>query len=134
MKEKRTVRTPGVLCNWIACGFAVFTMIAYAVAGRDSYGLRPMVLFLLGIGVILGILLSKRDFLDLGSVIVMACFGAAFGVFINSRFMYYAHQYYGIASDPITVPMILTTIGFVGIILCEIISAFMRWGEKAVEK
>ena len=44
-------KTAGVLCNLIAAAFAVVAMIAYAVAGRDSYGFVPMVEILLGLGV-----------------------------------------------------------------------------------
>ena len=73
---------------------------------------------------------SWRDFYGFWPVVTMAFFAAAFAVFLNSRFMYYSHQYYGIASDPISTAMIVTTIGFAGMILFELISAFMRWEEK----
>lgn len=123
-------KTPGVYLNLIAAMFAVLAMIGYATAGRDSYGFVPLVIILLALGVISALIFSWRDFFGFGPVVTMAFFAAAFAVFLNSRFMYYSHQYYGIASDPISTAMIVTTIGFAGMILFELISAFMRWEEK----
>ena len=123
-------KTAGVLCNLIAAAFAVVAMIAYAVAGRDSYGFVPMVEILLGFGVLSALIFSWHDFSEFGPLVTMLFFGSGFSVFLNSRFMYYSHQFYKIASDPITTAMIITTIALIGMIIFEIISGFMRWGEK----
>lgn len=123
-------KTLGIKINLVAAGFAVLTMIAYAVAGKDSYGLVPMVEVLLGLGILCAVLSCVRDVFGFGPIVTMALYGAAFAVFINSRFMYYAHQYYGIASNPITTSMIVTTVGFVGIFLFGSIAGFMTWGER----
>lgn len=120
----------GVKINLIAACFAALTMVAYAIAGRDSYGFVPLVEILLGLGILASVLLSARDLLGFGPIVTMAIYGAAFAVFINSRFMYYAHQYYGIASNPITASMIVTTAGFAGMILFGCVSGFMTWGER----
>lgn len=130
LKQKR----PGCWVNLAAAVFAVIAMIAYAIAGQDSYGFVPLVEILLALGIVSAALFSVRDFLTLGPVITTALFSGAVGVFLNSRFMYYSHQYYGIASDPITGAMVVTTIALVGMLLLEIISGFMRWekeGEQA---
>lgn len=103
---------------------AVITAIGYAVAGTDSYGFVPMVVVLLVLGIAAGIVFCIRDFLGLGPVVTMAFYGAAAGVFIYSRFMYYSHQYYGIASDPMSGAMILTTVAFIALIVCSIVGAF----------
>ena len=123
-------KTAGVYLNLIAAVFAIIAMIGYAAAGRDSYGFVPRVEILLALGVISALVFSWRDFFGFGPVVTMAFLAAGFSVFLNSRFMYYSHQYYGIASDPISAAMVITTIGFAGMILFELISAFLRWGEK----
>ncbi len=123
LKNKR----PGVFVNLIATAFALAALIAYSVAGQDSYGFVPAVDVLLGLGIVASLVFTWHDFFGFGPAVVMALFGAGFAVFLNSRFMYYSHQYYGIASDPITTAMIVTTVAFAGMIVFEIISAFMRW-------
>lgn len=120
----------GVYFNLAAAIFAVVTLIAYAVAGQDSYGFVPMVDVLLGLGVVSALVFSWRDFGGFGPVVTMALFGGSFGMFLNSRFMYFSHQYYGIASAPITTSMVITTAGFVGLLLLELISGFMCWEGK----
>ena len=123
-------RNAGSILNLISAAFAVAALIAYTIAGKDSYGFVPLVDVLLAAGIISALVFSARDFFECGSLVTMAFFAAAFSVFLNSRFMYYSHQYYGIASDPISTAMIVTTIGFAVMILFELISAFMRWEEK----
>lgn len=113
--------------------FALVGLISYSIAGTDSYGFVPMVDVLLAIGIALGVLFAYRDFFGIGSMVMIAFFGSALGVFINSRFMYYSHQFYGIASDPITGAMVVTTIAFIGMIVCVCISAFLgleKGGDK----
>ncbi len=126
MKKNKTF---GFYCNLIAAAFAIVSIAAYSVAGQDSYGFVPLVVILLGLGVLSALFFGWHDFLSLGPVITMLFMGAGLGVFLNSRFMYYAHQYYGIASDPISGAMIVTTIALAGMILFEMISAFFLWEE-----
>ena len=103
---------------------AVITAIGYAVAGTDSYGFVPAVDVLLVCGIAAGVVFCAKDFFRLGPVVSMAFYGSAAGVFLYSRFMYYSHQYYGIASDPMTGAMILTTVSFIVLIVCGVVSAF----------
>ena len=95
-----------------------------------SYGFVPLVEVFLALGIISAAIFSWRDFFGFGPVVTMAFFAAGFGVFLNSRFMYYSHQYYKIASDPISVSMIITTIGMIGMLFFELISAFMSWEKE----
>lgn len=120
----------GFYLNLGAVACAVIGMIAYAAAGQDSYGYVPMMNVLLGLGVAAGLIFSIRDFGDVGPVVTAALLGSGVGVFLNSRFMYYAHQYYKIASDPITTAMIVTTAAQIGMLLLVIASGFCRWEEK----
>ena len=126
LKDKRA----GVYFNLIAAFFCVIAMIGYAFAGQDSYGFVPLVEVFLALGIISAAISSWRDFFGFGPVVTMAFFAAGFGVFLNSRFMYYSHQYYKIASDPISVSMIITTIGMIGMLFFELISAFMSWEKE----
>ena len=57
-------------------------------------------------------------------IITLSAEKCNYNVFLLSRFMYYSHQFYGIASDPMSGAMIATTIGFVGMLVCGIASAF----------
>lgn len=123
LKDKK----PGAFINLAAAVFALVALIAYSVAGQDSYGFVPAVAVLLGLGIIAALVFTWHDFFEFGPVVTMAFFGAGFAVFLNSRFMYFSHQYYGIASDPITAAMIVTVAAFAGMIVLEIVSAFMRW-------
>ncbi len=120
----------GFYLNLGAVAFAVIGIIAYAAAGQDSYGYVPMVNILLGLGVLSGLVFSIRDFGGIGPVVTMALMGAGVGMFLNSRFMYYAHQFYNIASDPITAAMIVTTVALIAMVVLEVASGFVRWEEK----
>ena len=127
-------RNAGSILNLIAAAFALAALIAYTIAGKDSYGFVPLVDVLLAAGIFSALVFSARDFFDCGSLVTMALFAAAFSVFLNSRFMYYSHQYYGIASDPITPAMMATTVAMIGMILFEMIAGFLRWGKKGEQK
>ena len=120
----------GAYFNLVAAAFAIVALIGYAFAGKDSYGFVPMVVILLALGVVSALVFTWHDFYEFGPVVTMIFFAAGFGVFLNSRFMYYSHQYYKIASDPISTAMIVTTIGMIGMLLFELVSAFMCWEEK----
>ena len=126
LKNKKT----GFYLNLGAVAFAVIGMIAYAAAGKDSYGFVPLVNNLLGLGAAAGLIFGIRDVGGIGPVVTAALMGSGVGVFLNSRFMYYAHQYYKIASDPITTAMIVTTVALIGMLLLVIASGFCRWEEK----
>lgn len=120
----------GFYLNLAAVVCAVVGMAAYAAAGKDSYGFVPNVNLLLGLGAAAGVVFSIRDFGGVGPVVTAALMGSGVGVFLNSRFMYYAHQFYQIASDPITPAMIVTTAAFICMLVCVIASGFFRWEEK----
>ena len=72
---------------------AVVGLIAYTVAGQDSYGFVPAVDVLLALGIVCGIVFCVKDFFRAGPILTMAFLGSAVGVFLLSRFMYYAHQF-----------------------------------------
>lgn len=110
--------------------FAIIGLISYTIAGQDSYGFVAGVDVLLVIGILAGLLFCFKDFFRAGPIIVMAFLGAAAAVFILSRFMYYSHQFYGIASDPMSGSMIATTVAFIGMIVCNIVSAFFSWDKE----
>lgn len=110
--------------------FAVIGLIGYSVAGQDSYGFVAWVDVLLVIGIVCGLVFLFRDFFRAGPIIVMAFLGAAVGVFLLSRFMYYSHQIYQIASDPMSGSMICTTVAFIGMIVCGVASAFFDWDKE----
>lgn len=109
---------------------AVVGLIAYTVAGQDSYGFVPAVDVLLALGIVCGIVFSIKDFFRAGPILTMAFLGSAVGVFLLSRFMYYAHQFYGIASDPITGAMVATTVAFIGMLVFGMILAFFAWDKE----
>lgn len=109
---------------------AVVGLIAYTVAGQDSYGFVPAVDVLLVLGIVCGIVFCVKDFFRAGPILTMAFLGSAVGVFLLSRFMYYAHQFYGIASDPITGAMVATTVAFIGMLVFGMISAFFAWDKE----
>ena len=109
---------------------AVVGLIAYTVAGQDSYGFVPAVDVLLALGIVCGIVFCIKDFFRAGPILTMAFLGSAVGVFLLSRFMYYAHQFYGIASDPITGAMVATTVAFIGMLEFGMISAFFAWDKE----
>ena len=109
---------------------AVVGLITYTVAGQDSYGFVPAVDVLLALGIVCGIVFSIKDFFRAGPILTMAFLGSAVGVFLLSRFMYYAHQFYGIASDPITGAMVATTVAFIGMLVFGMISAFFAWDKE----
>lgn len=109
---------------------AVVGLISYTVAGQDSYGFVPAVDVLLALGIVCGIVFSIKDFFRAGPILTMAFLGSAVGVFLLSRFMYYAHQFYGIASDPITGAMVATTVAFIGMLVFGMISAFFAWDKE----
>ena len=109
---------------------AVVGLIAYTLAGQDSYGFVPAVDVLLALGIVCGIVFSIKDFFRAGPILTMAFLGSAVGVFLLSRFMYYAHQFYGIASDPITGAMVVTTAAFIGMLVFGMISAFFAWDKE----
>lgn len=109
---------------------AVVGLIAYTIAGQDSYGFVPAVDVLLALGIVCGIVFSIKDFFRAGPILTMAFLGSAVGVFLLSRFMYYAHQFYGIASDPITGAMVVTTAAFIGMLVFGMISAFFAWDKE----
>jgi len=134
MKASLKHKGPGCWVNFAAAAFAAVGMVAYAIAGRDSYGFVAWVEVLLALGIVSAIVFGVRDFLTAGPVVTAALFGGAVGVFLNSRFMYYSHQFYGIASDPITGAMVVTTIALAGMLLLEIVSGFMRWEGKEGQK
>lgn len=134
MKFSLKNKKVGFYFGMIGVLFAIIGLISYSIAGQDSYGFVPTVDVLLVLGIVSGVVFGYRDFFGIGSIVTTAFLGSALGVFINSRFMYYSHQYYGIASDPITGAMIVTTIAFIGMILFVCISAFLGWekgGKKA---
>lgn len=110
--------------------FAIIGLISYTVAGQDSYGFVAGIDVLLVIGILAGVLFCCKDFFRAGPIVVMAFLGAAVAMFILSRFMYYSHQFYGIASDPMSGAMIVTTVAFIGMIVCNIISAFFSWDKE----
>ena len=109
---------------------AVVGLIAYTIAGQDSYGFVPAVDVLLALGIVCGIVFCVKDFFRAGPILTMAFLGSAVGVFLLSRFMYYAHQFYGIASDPITGAMVATTVAFIGMLVSGMISAFFAWDKE----
>lgn len=109
---------------------AVVGLIAYTIAGQDSYGFVPAVDVLLVLGIVCGIVFCVKDFFRAGPILTMAFLGSAVGVFLLSRFMYYAHQFYGIASDPITGAMVATTVAFIGMLVFGMISAFFAWDKE----
>ena len=127
-------RNAGSVLNLIAAVFALVALIAYTIAGKDSYGFVPLVDVLLSAGIVSALVFSARAFFECGSLVTMTLFAAAFSVFLNSRFMYYSHQYYGIASDPITPAMMATTVAMIGMILFEMIAGFLLWGKKGEQK
>ena len=112
---------------------AVVGLIAYTIAGQDSYGFVPAVDVLLALGIVCGIVFCVKDFFRAGPILTMAFLGSAVGVFLLSRFMYYAHQFYGIASDPITGAMVATTVAFIGMLVFGMISAFFIWDKEDAE-
>ena len=109
---------------------AVVGLIAYTIAGQDSYGFVPAVDVLLALGIVCGIVFCVKDFFRAGPILTMAFLGSAVGVFLLSRFMYYAHQFYGIASDPITGAMVATTVAFIGMLVFGMISALFAWDKE----
>jgi hypothetical protein len=127
-------RSAGTCLNLVATAFALIALVAYTIAGKDSYGFVPLVDVLLAAGIASAVIFTARDFFECGSIITMILFAAGFSVFLKSRFMYYSHQYYGIASDPITPAMIVTTAAMIGMILFEMAAGFLRWGRKGEQK
>ena len=107
--------------------FAVIGLIAYSVAGQDSYGFAPAVVVLLALGIVCCGAFAYRNFFGIGPLAAMAFYGGAAGVFIYSRFMYYSHQFYGIASDPITGAMVVSTVAFAGLLITGMLSGFFKW-------
>lgn len=130
MKKAFQDLTAGKILNLAAAAFAAVALIGYSIAGQDSYGFVPMVDVFLVLGIVSALVFSVKDVLGLGSIVTIVCFSISFSVFIYSRFMYYAHQYYGIASDPISAAMIAATAGFAGMLLCELVSGFLSWGKE----
>lgn len=130
MKDFLKNKSTGFYLGAASVAFAIAAVISYTIAGRDSYGFVPAVDVLLILGVIAGMLFLYRDFMRIGPMVIVAFFGAALGVFIYSRFMYYSHQFYGIASDPITGAMIACSVTFAGTVLFGVISAFVRWEKE----
>ncbi|MBO4990382.1 MAG: hypothetical protein J6D37_08640 [Clostridia bacterium] len=124
MKEFLAKKRTGFYLQAITALFALVGLIAYSIAGQDSYGFVPMVDVLLALGIVAAVVFCIKDYFGIGPIVVMAFLGSAVGVFLLSRFMYYSHQFYGIASDPMSGAMIATTIGFVGMLVCGIASAF----------
>lgn len=130
MKDFLKNKSAGFYLGAASVAFAIAAVISYTIAGQDSYGFVPAVDVLLILGVIAGMVFLYRDFMRIGPMVIVAFFGAALGVFIYSRFMYYSHQFYGIASDPMTGAMIACSVTFVGTVLFGVISAFVRWEKE----
>lgn len=130
MTEFIKSKSVGFYFAFVGLLFAVVGLIAYSIAGQDSYGFVPAVDVLLALGILSGGLFCFKNFLHIGPMVTMVFLGSALGVFLYSRFMYYSHQYYGIASDPITGAMVVTTVAFIGMIVCSVVSAFLKWEKE----
>lgn len=133
MKVTFSKKGVGFYLQLVTILFAVVGLISYTIAGQDNYGFVPLVDVLLALGIVCGIVFSIKDFFHAGPIITVAFLGGATGVFLLSRFMYYAHQFYGIASDPITGAMVATTVAFVGMLVFGMISAFFIWDKEDAE-
>ena len=130
MKNILSKKGAGLYLQVLTILCAVVRLIAYTVAGQDSYGFVPAVDVLLALGIVCGIVFCVKDFFRAGPILTMAFLGSAVGVFLLSRFMYYAHQFYGIASDPITGAMVATTVAFIGMLVFGMISAFFACDKE----
>lgn len=130
MKEFLKNKGMGFYFGAVSVTFAIAAIISYTIAGQDGYGFVPTVDAFLALGVIVGMVFLYRDFMRIGPMVITAFFGTAFGIFIYSRFMYYSHQFYGIASDPITGAMIACSVTFAGALIFGMISAFVRWEKE----
>lgn len=133
MKEFLKNKGVGFWCGAASMVFALIGLIAYAVAGQDSYGFAPAVVVLLALGIVAGGAFAYRNFFNIGPMVVMAFFGGAAGVFVYSRFMYFSHQFYGIASDPITAAMVVATVALAAMLVANAAAAFCKW-EKGGEE
>lgn len=134
MKNIFAKKGVGFYLQVITIIFAAVGLISYSIAGQDSYGFVPLVDVLLALGIVCGIVFCVKDFFRAGPIITVAFLGSAVGVFLLSRFMYYAHQFYGIASDPITGAMVATTVAFIGMLVFGIISAFFAWDKEGAKQ
>ena len=133
IKEFLGTKSVGFYLQAATILLAIVGLVSYSVAGTDSYGFVAGVDVLLVFGIAAGVVFSYKDFFRAGPIVVMAFLGSAIGLFLFSRFMYYSHQFYGLASDPMSGAMIATTIAFVGMLVCNVVSAFFPW-EKGENK
>ncbi len=113
--------------------FALMGLISYSIAGQDAFGFMPAIVVFLVLGIAVGIIFGWRNFLRIGPMVMMIFFGGAASVFVYSRFMYFSHLFYGIASDPITGAMVVSTVAFIGMLVACALSGFFKW-EKEEEK
>ncbi len=114
----------------LAVVLAIGGIVSYSIAGGDSFGFEPLVVVFLSLAVLSGVVFGVKNFFGAGSLVVTAFLCVAVGVFLNDRFMYYSHLYYGIASEPITVAMIFTTIFFIAMVVLSVSSAFFRQDKE----
>lgn len=126
--------TLGFIFESIALLFALIAMVGYTIAGKkDGLGFVQAVDIFLILGITFGIIFLIKDFFELGPIISTSFLSLGFGLFINNRFMYYSHLYYGISSDPLSVEMLFATVGFVGMFLFSFIAAFLTWNYNKKE-
>lgn len=130
MKNVLAKKGTGFYLEAVAVLFAIVGLISYSVAGQDSYGFVAGIDVLLVLGIVCGAVFCVKDFFRAGPILVMAFLGSATGLFLFSRFMYFAHQFYGIASDPMTGAMIATIVAFIGMLVFGILSAFFVWDKE----
>lgn len=130
MKNFLAKKGIGFYLQLVTILFALVGLISYSVAGKDSYGLDAGVVVLLVLGIVVGLVFCFKDFFTAGPIIAMALFGGAVGLFLVSRFMYYSYLYFGVdASKSMSGAMMATTIAFVGMLVCGIVSAFFAWDK-----
>lgn len=131
MKEFFAKKSVGFYLMAIATLCALIGLISYAIGSTtDGFGCKTAVIVVLAIAVLAGIVFCVRDIFHMGSIVVTTLLCIAVGIFLNSRFIYYAHLYYGIASYPMTVPMMIATIAFVAMLVLSLVSAFFKQEKK----
>ncbi len=124
MKTFLSKKSTGFYLMEVAALSALGGIISYSIAGNDSFGFVPLVVVFLALSVVAGVVFGIKNVLGLGPIVISALSCVAVGIFINDRFMYYSHLFYGIASEPITVEMVFTTVLFIIMIVSSVVSAF----------
>jgi hypothetical protein len=131
MKDFISKKGPGFYLMAADLIFVLLGIIAYAQAGQDSFGFVPAVVVLLVVAFAAGLVCCWKDFFECGSLLVAILICLAFGYFINDRYIYYAHLYFHIASEPITGAMVVTTVAFIGMLVISLVGPFFDIDKQA---